>query len=729
MGAGRFDAVDVGSDVVAKARAFAVAETNALGHDDLTDDVELVTSELTTNAVLHAGGVTSVHVVPMADGVRIEVRDRTRITPLLALASTEAMTGRGLRVVTAVAARWKAEPEAGGKVVWAELSAASGPAAGTVDDVLDVWSDDGWDVLDAPSRHVVTLGAVPTDLLVAAKAHVDNLVREFTLASTGAVSGVSAEVPAHLALLIQAVVTRFAEPRQEIKRQAIVAANNGQDHVDLELKLPASAADAAEDYLRALDEADAYCRAARLLTLETPPQHRVFRHWYVDELVKQLRAAAAGTDGPPTEPFERRLLREIDAVADANRLAARTARLYEVSAALAAAATPEAVAAAVLERGVLALGASGGGLLLATEDEFLAVPGTVGYDDELVTRLQTESRHAELPAAVALQSGEPVWLESPEDRDLRFPELLAFERATVSLCAVPLIARGRKLGALRFSFSERRLFDDDERRFVLALAAQAGQALDRAQLFHQRLDLSRRLQRSLLPGRLPEIPGLDVAFVYHPLGDGMEVGGDFYDLWSPGPGRWAVAVGDAAGTGPEAAALTAMTRYTLRALMRTDDDPRSVMTNLNGVLFDAEASGEAGERFCTVLLGVLRLGDPIRVGLASGGHPHPMIQHADGTVDEVSIDGALVGVFERSTVGSRELGLQPGDSLVLFTDGTLEARDAGGQFGTDGIRAAIAAAPVGDAVGIATTIEDAVLRYSRGVLEDDLTVLVLTARR
>src|SRR5207248_2538970 len=129
VGAGRFDAVDVGSDVVAMARAFAVAETRALGHDDLTDDVELVTSELTTNSVLHAGGVTSVRLVPMADGVRIEVRDRTRITPLLALASTEAMTGRGLRVVTAVAARWKAEPEAGGKVVWAELSAASGPAA------------------------------------------------------------------------------------------------------------------------------------------------------------------------------------------------------------------------------------------------------------------------------------------------------------------------------------------------------------------------------------------------------------------------------------------------------------------------------------------------------------------------------------------------------------------------------------------------------------------------
>src|ERR671926_411702 len=116
------------------------------------------------------------------------------------------------------------------------------------------------------------------------------------------------------------------------------------------------AAAAGETSLRPLEESDAFCRAARLLTLETPPQHRVFRHWYVGELVTQLRAAASGVAAPPPLPFEDRLLQ-------------------------------------------------------ASADDRLAVPGTVGYDEDVVRGLREESPDAELPAAVALRTGQPVWLE------------------------------------------------------------------------------------------------------------------------------------------------------------------------------------------------------------------------------------------------------------------------------------------------------------------------------
>ena len=224
-------------------------------------------------------------------------------------------------------------------------------------------------------------------------------------------------------------MSRFAEARQAIKRQAIVAAEAGLSHVSLHLSLPASAAEAGEDYLRALDEADAYCRAARLLTLETQPQHRVFRQWYVGEIVKQLRAAADGEPATDRESFEQRLLREIDTVALARRATERVARLFDVSAALGRAATTEAVAQAVVEHGVAALGASGGGILLAGDADRLSVPATVGYDEDVVARLRAESRDAELPAAVALRTGESVWLESREDRDSRFP-LLSAARAS-----------------------------------------------------------------------------------------------------------------------------------------------------------------------------------------------------------------------------------------------------------------------------------------------------------
>src|SRR5205085_6222188 len=138
-----------------------------------------------------------------------------------------------------------------------------------------------------------------------------------------------------------------------------------------------------------------------------------------------------------------------------------------------------------------------------------------------------ESIETELPAAVALRTGEAVWIESRKERDLQFPELLELEPDTVSVCAVPLDVQGRRLGALRFSFNEPRLFDEDERRFVLTMAAQAAQALDRSELQQQQIDNSRRLQRSLLPPSMPAIPGIDVAAVYQPFGNGMEVGGDF----------------------------------------------------------------------------------------------------------------------------------------------------------------------------------------------------------
>ncbi|MEA2685820.1 MAG: hypothetical protein QOE93_1015, partial [Actinomycetota bacterium] len=492
MGLAVFQAGHDDLGLVGEVRAFVTRELRQRCRADLVDDAVLVATELATNALLHAGGVAFVRVVSVPGGVRIEVHDRTRVPPVLALSSDEAMTGRGLRLVGAVSRRWEAQATAEGKMVWAELPRAPGSVTASVEEILELWADDLGPDPSALARtlHHVSLGDVPTPLLLAAKSHVDNLVREFTLAARGARAGMTGAVPTHLALLIEAVVSRFADARQAIKRQAIAAADKGLSHVSLELTLSADAAKAGEDYLAALDEADAYCRAARLLTLETPPQHRVFRHWYVGEIVRQVRASVADVAVAGRESFEERLLREIDSVARARIGSERAARLFEVSAALSSAATTDAVAEAVLQHGVAALRAAGGGILLASGGaDRLLVPATVGYDEEMVARLRAESPNAELPAAVALRTGEPVWLESREDRDLRFPQLVLLERNAVSFCAVPLVVDGRRLGALRFSFSEPRLFDEDERRFVLALAAQTSQALDRAELYEQRADL------------------------------------------------------------------------------------------------------------------------------------------------------------------------------------------------------------------------------------------------
>ncbi|MDQ4098197.1 MAG: SpoIIE family protein phosphatase, partial [Actinomycetota bacterium] len=392
------------------------------------------------------------------------------------------------------------------------------------------------------------------------------------------------------------------------------------------------------------------------------------------------------------------------------------------------AATHEAVAAAVLEQGVAALGAWGGGVLLASEADHLLVPGTVGYDEEVVRRLRAESKDAGLPAAVALRTGEAVWLESREERDSRFPELANLERGTVSVCAVPLVIGDRRLGALRFSFPQPRLFDEDERRFVLALAAQTAQALDRAQLSEQRLAFSKRLQLSLLPRRLTSPPNVEIAGVYHSLGDGMELGGDVYDVWAIDGGRWGLAIADASGTGPEAAALSAMVRFTLRALTVSDVDPASVLTKLNRALLGTEISEVGDERFCTALFGVLTPGRATTVTLAGGGHPAPIVRRAAGHIEEVTIGGSLLGALEDAEVRTQSVTLGAGDTLVLYTDGATEARREGVMFGVEGVRAAIDRAP-GSASAVAGAIERAVLEHTGGTVSDDLAALVISVDR
>jgi serine phosphatase RsbU (regulator of sigma subunit)/anti-sigma regulatory factor (Ser/Thr protein kinase) len=448
-------------------------------------DAELVVTELVTNALLHAGPPVDVRLVITPGQLRAEVVDRSHVTPVVARPGADAMTGRGLRLVVAMSQRWGVEPRRDGKMVWAEVTgtAPTTPSPEVdVDALLASWPDD--DVAGEP-RFAISLGDVPTDLLLAAKGHVDNLVREFALASTGAASGASAAVPPRLSRLIETVATRFAEARQSIKRQALAAASAGERRTSLVLTLPVSAAEAGEEYLAALDEVDAYARAARLLTLESPPQHRAFRRWYVQALVEQLRRVAAGKSlrTPPT--LEQHLLDELGVVAMAQQATDRVARLQSVTAALAGAATHEQVAAVVVSVGVQTLAASGGSLVVPADDEHIAVPGSVGYADALIESLRAERLDAELPAATALRTGQPVWLESRHERDRRFPALTGMEPSTASLCAVPLVVGGQTVGALRFSFEVPRLFDEDERRFVLALAAQTAQALDRSDLYHR----------------------------------------------------------------------------------------------------------------------------------------------------------------------------------------------------------------------------------------------------
>jgi PAS domain S-box-containing protein len=464
--------------------------------EGVLDAAELVVSELVANAVLHGAPPVRLVVAAQPDGgARVEVHDGSRSLPVRPRAPLEGLTGRGLGLVDAVAAGWGVDAVPEGKCVWVELSPASVAAAQPGDVDVDAWlATSGWpDEQDQP-LHPVVLEDVPTDLLLADSAHVDSLLRELVLSSTGARSGLTAQLPEHVADLVRRLQGEFAEVRAAVVRQATAAAGRGDQRTRLSLSLPAAAADAGERYLEALEQADLHAREERLLTLAAPPQQQAFRRWYVGSLVTAVRRAAADLPPVPPPSFETHLLHEIDRIAALQLVSERSARLQRVSAALSGALSRAQVVDVVLVEAVAELLADRG-LLLAADSGAVRVVASTGVDEAgraAVAQAWTAERP--LPARTAWTTGEPVWLETAEQL-AEHPALAEVEPGTASTCAVPLPVAGHLAGVLVLSFREPRMFSEDERAFLLALAAVGAQAVERADLYDASADLAGRLTR------------------------------------------------------------------------------------------------------------------------------------------------------------------------------------------------------------------------------------------
>jgi sigma-B regulation protein RsbU (phosphoserine phosphatase) len=238
------------------------------------------------------------------------------------------------------------------------------------------------------------------------------------------------------------------------------------------------------------------------------------------------------------------------------------------------------------------------------------------------------------------------------------------------------------------------------------------------------------LQRSLLPAVLQTPPGLETAAFYR-MASTDQVGGDFYDLFPLEDDRWGFFLGDVSGKGIEAAAVTALARYTLRAAAVYDPDPAAVLHNLNKVLYQ-EYREDA--RYCTVVFGILT---PQPTGfsavIASGGHPEPLLLRADGTAGRHPTKGRIVGVFRDSAYTNTAVTVQPGDTLVLYSDGITEARpesseNADRRYGIDAVtRFAEDLAPTNAASAIDAFVE-LVDGFGDG-LDDDTAVMAISVPR
>ena len=295
-----------------------------------------------------------------------------------------------------------------------------------------------------------------------------------------------------------------------------------------------------------------------------------------------------------------------------------------------------------------------------------------------------------------------------------------------SVIHVPLIARGRTLGALSMAWAESgRHYSEDDLPLIEELAGRAALALDNAQLYRQRDHAAQSLQARLLPKSLPEIPGIDVAARYVAASNILQAGGDFYDLFEMDDGTWKAVIGDVCGKGPEAAALMGFARFTTRAVSRQDTKPSEALVRLNRALLEELEVGK-GE-FCTAAVVRIRPHDGgARLTVAVAGHPLPLIVRTNGDVEEAGIPGTLLGVFEDVDVSDRMVDLYPGDAVVMLTDGVFEAgRDEAWQ--THVIPQLLASSAGQTPGAIADRIEVAVSSIDDR-RTDDVAVLVIRVR-
>jgi PAS domain S-box-containing protein len=304
-----------------------------------------------------------------------------------------------------------------------------------------------------------------------------------------------------------------------------------------------------------------------------------------------------------------------------------------------------------------------------------------------------------------------------------------------------LLPEADAAGGLRLGEGEEtRIFDVQRRE----LADSTGRAAGRLVVLHdttarvradarlqellgERSRVAAALQTSLVPAYLPEIASVELASRYEPAGNGGEIGGDFFDVFPLEQDVWGVVMGDVSGKGAEAAAVTALIRYTLRALADPAVPPSRTLRRLNTQLLRATPD----ERFCTLVYAVLRLGESgaVQLTVSLAGHHPPLLQRPSGVVEPVGRLGTALGLFEEPELHDARVTMHPGDLVCLFTDGLVEARDDEDLFGSERVAALLGRHPDACADDVAGGLVSAARAFDRGpVLSDDLAVLVLRAR-
>ena len=705
---------------VAAARRFVRETLNSWqlsGRDDLVADAVLLTSELVTNAIVHAG--TGVTLTCRLNGAAVEVsvldRHPARMIPDPPGGRAEAdrPNGRGLLLPGALSSSWGVTYAPTAKVVWFRLGLSSRP--------------DGAPTA-APAGDEARTGAGPPNgfelgefsLPAVERSGADRLRGGYHELLGHAVELASAAVAA------DAVYALIPDEEGELRiraaagrgaaRTATAAAGTEADPGGLEtfLAFYNQLAERGTDLTQAQRDSGQSLMTVPFLT---------------EGRVTGVLAVIAAQPGQFTDADLVRVQRVADQVA----IPLDRARLSEHDRAW---------------RGRISFVAEASDLLAGTLDEDrtialaaqLVVPRLAAWCAVLLPDVSGEPRlayawHADESRADALASllnnspppqvypgdgAQPWSLTGPQ------PELhtaMTAELASDPAWCFPLRARDRSLGIFVIGRPRGGAMARDVLDLAEDLARRAALALDNARLYSEQLQTTHALQRSLLPPELPDIPGVELAAAYQAAGEGNEVGGDFYDVFEVTGGRWRFTIGDVCGKGPEAAAVTGLTRHALRILAGEGHDVPAVLERLNTLI-----AGEASRApFVTLIHGELvpAPGGTVTISLACAGHPPPLILHSDGTVQTGAEPQPLLGVLDAVTFRTDTVSMSPGDVLLCVTDGVTERRASGRLLDDDdGLSQLLGECSGLNAGAIVARIQRAVHEFGSGPPVDDLALIV-----
>ncbi|MHB8513717.1 MAG: SpoIIE family protein phosphatase [Actinomycetota bacterium] len=308
---------------------------------------------------------------------------------------------------------------------------------------------------------------------------------------------------------------------------------------------------------------------------------------------------------------------------------------------------------------------------------------------------------------------------------VRNPEQLELVRQLQirSSMTVPLIVEGSSIGSLTMISSRKdRLFEEKDLSFAQDFASRAAIAIQHARIYESRAHIARTLQQSLLPPTLPSIPGVELAAVYRAAAEGHEVGGDFYDIFRTDKSSWAVVIGDVCGKDAEAAATTALARYTIRASAMQTRKPSRILAELNEAIIR-----QGTDRFITVIVSIVTIRPgSVRIVLASGGHPFPLISRSDGTIQALGKTGTLVGTLPTIKASDVSASLAQGESILYYTDGCTEARSPSGDiFGENRLMSVVRQADYAHPSELTARVDRSITEFADGSFNDDIALLAL----